>query len=258
VRKYIILLSAFLLVLVGCQGQTNEKNRKVEVYVLAAASLNNAMKQVEKEFEDTHPEIEVITSFASSGTLQRQIEQGAPADVFISASDLEFDRLRHKDLIDPKHSKTILSNELALVTNKSLNTNIQKPDNLTSEEINRISIGAPESVPAGKYAKETLEKLKLWKQIENKIVYAKDVQQVLSYIETGNVDAGFVYRSDAKTSSKVKIQSIVASDLHSPIIYPAGVLKNTQHPEEAKQFYEYLNHKQTMETFIDFGFKPID
>ncbi|WP_221568033.1 molybdate ABC transporter substrate-binding protein [Alkalihalobacillus sp. TS-13] len=257
-RKYLILLAALFIALFGCQGQSNDSNRKVEVYVLAAASLTNAMKQVEKEFEDTHPDIEVITSFASSGTLQRQIEQGAPADVFISASNFEFDRLRKKELIHPSYSKTILSNELALVTNKSLNVDIQKPENLTSDQIKRISIGAPESVPAGKYAKETLEKLKLWKQIENKIVYAKDVQQVLSYIETGNVDAGFVYRSDAKTSSKVKIQSIIASDLHSPIIYPAGVLKNTQHPEEAKQFYEYLNNKQAMETFIDFGFKPID
>ncbi|WP_261129943.1 molybdate ABC transporter substrate-binding protein [Bacillus sp. Marseille-Q3570] len=257
-RKYIILFFALLIVLVGCQGQSNEKNQKVEVYVLAAASLNNAMKQVEKEFEDTHPEIDLITSFASSGTLQRQIEQGAPADVFISASEVEFDRLRNKELIHPDYSKTILSNELALVTNKSLHAEIQKPDDLTSDGINRISIGAPESVPAGKYAKETLEKLKLWKQIENNIIYAKDVQQVLSYIETGNVDAGFVYKSDAKTSSKVEIQSIIESDLHSPILYPAGVLKNTQHLEEAKQFYEFLSNKQTMETFIEFGFKPID
>ncbi len=253
-----LVLMVLLLVLTGCQSGLNKENEKVELHVHAAASLSDALIQIEEDFEDAYPELEVILNFASSGTLQRQIEQGAPADLFISASEKEFNRLDQKNLFHPEFTKNILSNQLVFVTNKANKLNIQIPNDLKKEQVERISIGAPESVPAGKYAKETLENMELWKQVKDKIVYGKDVVQVLSYIETGNVDVGFVYASDAKSSSKVTVQTLIDSDLHSPIIYPAGVLKNTQNLEEAKQFYDYLQNQQAKDTFKEFGFKPID
>ncbi|WP_408011581.1 molybdate ABC transporter substrate-binding protein [Pseudalkalibacillus sp. A8] len=259
VRYDKLLVTTLIMVLLnGCQNGLNQENDKVELHVLTAASLTDALKQIEKDFEEAHPEIEVILNFASSGTLQRQIEQGAPADIFISASEKEFNRLNKKDLLHADYTKNILSNQMVLVTNKANKSNIQNPEDLKKDQVKRISIGTPVSVPAGKYAKETLESMELWERVEDKIVYAKDVRQVLSYIETGNVDVGFVYASDAKTSSKVTIHNSIDSDLHSPIIYPAGVLKNTQHPDEAKMFYEYLQHQQSKDTFKEFGFKPID
>ncbi|MCF6411229.1 molybdate ABC transporter substrate-binding protein [Pseudalkalibacillus salsuginis] len=257
-RYYKLVLMVLLLVLTSCQGGLNQGNEKVELHVHAAASLSDALQQIKEDFEDAYPEMEVILNFASSGTLQRQIEQGAPADLFISASEKEFNQLDQKNQFHPEFTKNILSNQLVFVTNKSNKSNIQIPNDLKKDQVERISIGAPESVPAGKYAKETLENMELWKQVKDKIIYGKDVLQVLSYIETGNVDVGFVYASDAKSSSKVKVQTLIDSDLHSPIIYPAGVLKNTQNLDGAKQFYDYLQNQQAKDTFKKFGFKPID
>lgn len=120
-----------------------------------------------------------------------------------------------------------------------------------------MSIGTPESVPAGKYAKELLEKMDIWNNIEEKVVYAKDVRQVLTYVETNNVDAGIVYKTDALISEKVNIVDTAEENTHDPIIYPLGVIKDTSHPEEAKLFYDYLQNEKSMDIFKEYGFKGL-
>lgn len=125
-------------------------------------------------------------------------------------------------------------------------------DNLTDSE--KIALGTPESVPAGAYGKESLTNLSLWDKVKDKIVYGKDVRQVLSYVETGNVDAGVVYKTDALISKKVKIVDETKADTHSPIVYPLGIVKDTKHPKEAKQFYDYLQTDEAMKVFEKYGF----
>ncbi len=125
---------------------------------------------------------------------------------------------------------------------------------LTDKGIDNIAIGQPESVPAGQYAKETLVARNVWNALEGKLVYAKDVRQVLTYVETGNVDAGFVYKTDALTSDKVKIALKIWPEVHSPIVYPVGIVKETKHGKEAKAFYEYLNSKAAGDIFAHYGF----
>ncbi|MBB3113242.1 molybdenum ABC transporter molybdate-binding protein [Paenibacillus phyllosphaerae] len=126
---------------------------------------------------------------------------------------------------------------------------------LTDKEIKKVAIGQPESVPAGQYAKETLTARKVWDTLENKLVYAKDVRQVLTYVETGNVDAGFVYKTDALTSKKVKNAINVLPSVHAPTLYPAGVLKESEHAAEATAFYTYPQSKEANTVFKKYGFK---
>lgn len=120
-----------------------------------------------------------------------------------------------------------------------------------------MALGTPESVPAGQYGKQTLDKLNVWKSIEGKVVYGKDVRQVLTYVESNNVDAGIVYKTDALTSQKVEIVATAKDDTHDPIIYPVGVIKNSAHLKEAQLFYEYLQNAQSMKTLEKYGFKKL-
>ncbi|MGM7700361.1 molybdate ABC transporter substrate-binding protein [Pseudalkalibacillus sp. Hm43] len=248
------------IIIAGCTNQpSTDPHEKVELHVLSAASLSDAMLVIEQQFEEDYPEIDLILNFASSGTLQRQIEQGAPADVFLSASEEKFNTLKKAGHIHQDYATSLFKNELVVITKKSDETaSLPELSNLKNDAIDRISIGVPESVPAGHYARETLENSNLWQGIQEKIVYAKDVRQVLSYVETGNVEVGFVYATDAKSSSKIHLLQKVDSILHTDIIYPGGIVKDTKHLEEAKTLFNFLQTEQSIKTFQKFGFMPID
>jgi molybdate transport system substrate-binding protein len=142
--------------------------------------------------------------------------------------------------------------------NKSTRLNVNSFNNLLDNNIKDIAIGTPESVPAGMYAKQTLAKLGLWEKLQPKMIQTKDVRQVLTYVETNNVDAGIVYMTDTKISDKVKVVSIADDQLHDPIVYPAGIIKKTKHPEDSKEFYQYLKSKPAKDIFKKYGFKALD
>ena len=131
--------------------------------------------------------------------------------------------------------------------------NITSFEDLTKAD--KIALGTPESVPAGKYGVETLENMQLWEALEPKVVYAKDVRQVLTYTETENVDAGLVYNTDAMISDKVATIATAPATTHTPIIYPVGVIKNTKHTAEAQDFYNFLQSEEAMKVFEQYGFK---
>ncbi|QHT60888.1 molybdate ABC transporter substrate-binding protein [Paenibacillus lycopersici] len=227
--------------------------KKTELLVSAAASLKDSLDVIEKTYEKQHPTIDLVFNYGSSGTLQKQIEQGAPADVFFSAGQKQMDTLVKEDLI-ADHA-TLLKNVLVLVVPSNSKLGFTTVKQLTDKSVKKIAIGQPESVPAGQYAQETLNARGVWKPLQSKLVYAKDVRQVLTYVETGNVDAGFVYKTDALTSNKVKIALNILPDVHSPILYPAGVVKETKHAAEAKAFYAYLQTNEANAVFEKFGFK---
>jgi molybdate transport system substrate-binding protein len=267
-KSYFLFLSMvmFVLIMSGCSKndqitkpedkKQDSPNEKVELIVSAAASLQDALNEITTAFEDENPNVKINYNFGASGSLQQQIFQGAPVDLFFSAAEDKFDQLVEEGLIETENGIDLLGNEIVLVVPKDSNKGISTFEDIGKAE--KISIGTPESVPAGKYAKETLENLNIWKSIERKTVFAKDVRQVLTYVETGNVDAGIVYKTDALVSSKVNIVATAKENTHAAIIYPIGVIKSSSHIKEAKLFYEYLQNKESKMTFEKYGFKGLN
>ncbi|WP_449620939.1 molybdate ABC transporter substrate-binding protein [Robertmurraya sp. Marseille-Q9965] len=250
-----ILVIAFIATACSSNGQSNAEKEAVELTVSAAASLQDALTEITTSFNKKYPDIKINYNFGASGALQQQISQGAPVDLFFSAAEDKFDKVVDEGLIIKDQSLDLVGNEIVLVVPKDSNKEINTFEDLVNAD--QISIGMPESVPAGKYAQEILTNLNLWNDIEGKIVYAKDVRQVLTYVETSNVDAGIVYKTDALISSKVKIVSTADPDTHGPIIYPVGIIKNSSHIQEAELFYEYLQSEEAMKTFDKYGFSGL-
>ncbi|MCC2930726.1 molybdate ABC transporter substrate-binding protein [Bacillus sp. LBG-1-113] len=255
-KKYSILtvaLTVFLLA-AGCSASqsSSDNEKEVTLTVSAAASAQDALEEIQKNYEKAHHNITIQDNFGSSGALQKQISQGAGADLFFSAAEDKFQKLVDDGDIAKKDSTDVVGNEIVLVVPKDGDSPVKSFDNLTDSE--KIALGTPESVPAGAYGKESLTKLSLWDKIKNKIVYGKDVRQVLSYVETGNVDAGVVYKTDALISKNVKIVDEAKADTHSPIVYPLGIVKDTKHHKEAKEFYDYLQTDEAMKVFEKYGF----
>jgi molybdate transport system substrate-binding protein len=251
-------LTLSLLLMVSLTGCGTAGNHPKELTVSAAASLKDSLMEIQKNYRQQNPGIKITFNFAASGTLQQQIEQGAPADLFISASKTQVDALEQKNLLVKESRVDLLGNELVLVVGKN-NTSITCIQDLTKESVGKISIGTPGSVPAGKYAQESLTNLNLWDTLQPKMVLAaKDVTQVLNYIEAGNVDAGFVYRSDALRSNEVKVIALVPPSSHQPIVYPAAIVAITKNVQEANAFIKYLQSSEVQQVFSKYGFQILE
>jgi molybdate transport system substrate-binding protein len=223
---------------------------------IAAASLTEAMIEIQKQYATVKPEVKVKINFGASGALQQQIENGAPVDLFISAGKKQMDALVKKNLIVNDTNVYLLGNELVLIVGKDDN-DVKTVEDLEKDEVQHIAIGYPDSVPAGMYAWQSLVNLGLWDTLGDKYVFAKDVKSVLSYVEIGNADAGFVYTTDALASSKVKVVVTLPSDSHEWIVYPAAVISASKHIKEATDFLNYIKSDAGMKTFIKYGFKDM-
>ncbi|MBD2419470.1 molybdate ABC transporter substrate-binding protein [Anabaena cylindrica FACHB-243] len=226
---------------------------KINLLVSAAASLQDVLKEIQPLYQQSQPNINMNYNFGSSGALQQQIEQGAPTDIFISAAKRQVDALEQKNLLIPGTRTIIAKNKLVLVVPAN-SSGVTSFYNLKDAKVKKIAIGEPRSVPAGQYAQQVLEKLKLWPQIKSKLVYANNVRQVLASVETGNADAGLIYTTDAKISKNVKV--VVAADekYHSAIIYPLAVLKRSKNVDAAKTFSRFLSSDQAKAIFKKYGF----
>ncbi|MCP3793014.1 molybdate ABC transporter substrate-binding protein [Paenibacillus sp. CH40] len=239
----------------GSSSQTSSKTAEtIELTISAAASLTDALKEIQHSYESTHTGIKLNFNFGGSGALEKQIEQGAPSDLFLSASTKNMKSLVDQQLIDTKKQKTWLTNELVAVIPADGTMNIASVTDLTKKEVKKVAIGIPESVPAGNYAQEALTKAKLWDTLQSKLVQAKDVRQVLQYVETGNADVGFVYKTDALTSQKAKIAFEVNPKTYSLVEYPIGIVKATKHIQEAEDFYAYLQSQESLNIMDKYGF----
>lgn len=254
--KYInILISSIVLftLLIGCNKNIDQNDKEiVSLTISAAASLNESLSEIKDQFEKEHTNIELVLNFGGSGSLQQQIKQGAPVDLFFSAAKDNFTELIEKGFIDKEKQDDIVGNNLVLIILKE--RTLESIDELTQGEIRKVAIGTPESVPAGRYAKQTIESFNLWNSLEPKLVMSKDVRQVLTYVETGNVDAGFVYNTDAMQSDKVDVVEKFSKNHHSPILYPAGIVKTSKHYDEAVVFYDYLKSDSARKIFEKHGF----
>ena len=257
----LIGLMIMALALVGCSSQPastptpTTQAQPVTLTVAAAASLTDVAKELQTVYSTKHPNVSIAYTLAASGTLQQQIEQGAPVDLFISAGKSQMDALEQKGLIVTATRKNVVGNELVLVASKDSKLNAF--DGLKDVTVKKIAIGTPESVPAGQYAKDTLTTLGMWDQLQPKLIQAKDVRSVLNYVETGEVDAGLVYRTDAATSDKVKIVAAAPAGSSKPIIYPMAIIASSKHQQEAQQFEDFLASAEATQLFEKYGFtKP--
>ncbi|MEH2328807.1 molybdate ABC transporter substrate-binding protein [Nostoc sp.] len=223
------------------------------ILVSAAASLKEALEEIKPLYQQSQSNINISYNFGASGALQQQIEQGAPADIFISAGKKQMDALEEKGLLLPGSRTNLANNRLVLIVAQDV-VGINSFYNLTDSKIKKIAIGEPRSVPAGQYGEQVLKKLKLYDRLKSKFVFANNVRQVLAAVESGNAEAGLVYATDAKISNKVKV--VVAADdkFHSPIVYPVAIIKSSKNPSAAKEFVQYLSGSEVKTVLRKYGF----
>ncbi|WP_077329788.1 molybdate ABC transporter substrate-binding protein [Virgibacillus siamensis] len=252
--KYIKYISFILIIILvsGCSNQAKDAEHKI--FVSAAASLSGPLNEIVDEFEKENPDTIVTLQFGASGKLAQQIQQGAPVDVFLSADEKRMDLLASQDMIVPDTRTNFTRNKLVLIANKNSAIQINTLKNLPQTNVSQIAIGNPKSVPAGTYTKQALENVGIWDSLAEKFVYAKDVRQVLTYVESGNTDLGFVYASDLKRSGLVKGISKINADLYDPIVYPAAVTASSETKKQAKSFIQFLKSDKAQTVLSDAGF----
>ncbi len=225
-----------------------------EITVSAAASLSNAFTDIAKSFEQ-QTGIKILLNFASSNNLLRQMESGAPVDVFASADQETMDKAEAKKITDTASRKTFALNDLVLIVPAG-KAEVKDAKELTAAGIKSIAIGKPENVPAGRYARESLTNSGVWDAIQGKFIYGDNVRQVLNYVQRGEVDAGFVYRTDALTALKnVSITAVMGG--HKPVSYPIAVCVTGSNAAGGKKFLDYVLTAEGQKVLAKYGFnKP--
>jgi molybdate transport system substrate-binding protein len=224
----------------------------VTLTLSVAASVKDAILEAEAAYRRDHTAIDFRNNFGGSGTLAREIENGAPVDAFLSASSKSMDELEAKSLIAPSTRRNLLRNSLVLIAPPD--SRLRDFQGLTDPSVRLIALGDPASVPAGQYGRQTLTALHLFDRLNKKLVLGEDVRQVLTYVETGNADAGIVYATDAQTSSRVRVVAVAPDSSHDPIVYPAAVVKASQNGEIARNFIDYLGTPVAQAIFVKHGF----
>ncbi|MCA0972372.1 molybdate ABC transporter substrate-binding protein [Halobacillus litoralis] len=251
--KQATILFILVLALTGCTSNAEEGRT---LTISAAASLTDAIEEITANYEKM-TDTTITLNVAGSGRLAQQIEQGAPADVFLSANQKWMDQLEESQSIDPSTRVDFVRNRLVVIAENGTKplSSLQSMTNLGTNE--QIALGQPDSVPAGTYTKQALETIQLWDDLEEKMVFGSDVRQVLAYVESGNVTYGIVYGSDAASSGQVAVVSEFESDAHDPIVYPAAVVQTSQQEDSARDFVSYLMSDEAQQILADRGFTPM-
>ena len=227
-----------------------------KVTVFAAASMTDALQQVAKDYAKQNPKNEVVFSFASSSTLAKQVEEGAPADIFVSASNKWMKYLSEKDLTVKETEKVLVGNDLVLIAPAKSAVNsvdIEKGEWINALKDSYLSVGDPAHVPAGQYAEEALSKLNLWDKVQERLARAKDVRGALALVERAEAPYGIVYSTDAKISQQVKTVAVFPVDSHKPVVYPVSILKDHDNAD-ARDFLKYLESDAAKKVLVGYGF----
>lgn len=223
--------------------------------VSAAASLTNAFRELATLYEAKHPDTTLQLNFAGSGALLQQIAKGAPVDVFASADQVSMDQAQEQGLIKAEQRRNFVSNTLVVVVPAEDGKSPVSLADLTKPAYARIAIGLPASVPVGRYTKAVLNKAQLWTAIEPKMIGAQNVRQALDYVARNEVDAGFVYATDAALTDKVKVAFTVPTE--APILYPIAPLNASKNAEAARAFVDFSTSDEAAVVLAKYGFgKP--
>lgn len=224
-----------------------------ELNVFAAASLSDALRELAPAYETSSGD-RLKFNLAASSTLARQIREGAPADVFFPADEAKMEDLAKAGLIDPATRRRVLSNTLVLVVAADRPAGLKQPADLATDRVKRLALAEPQTVPAGIYAKEYLTRLGLWEKVSAKVISTENVRACLAAVESGNVDAGFVYKTDALSSKQVRVAYEVAAGAGPTISYPVAVVKHSAHAEAAAKFAAWLASPAARTVFEKYGF----
>ena len=244
-----ILFLAMVMLLIGKVAQP----RAAEITVSAAASLNNVFGEMKTAFEKENRGLVVQTNFAASNPLLKQIVEGAPVDVFASADEATMDKAADAKVVDTKTRKTFTKNDLVLIVPKGA----KKPASLNElAKLGKIAVGNPDFVPAGRYTREALTVAKLWDSLQAKYILGTNVRQVLDYVSRGEVDAGFVYGTDAKQQAG-KVDVALVCTGHTPVTYPIAVATTGKNAKDGQKFVDFVLSKQGQTILAKYGFvKP--
>lgn len=223
------------------------------VTVFAAASLTESLKEIAAAYEKQSGD-KIVFNLGASSVLARQIEEGAPADIFFSADEAKMDALEKKNLIVKETRRSRLSNSLVIVVASDSALPLRVASDLTNSAVQRLALADPKTVPAGIYAKEYLTKAGLWSALEKKVVPLDNVRAALAAVEAGNAQAGLVYKTDAGISKKVKVAHEVPVNDGPAISYPLALVKEGKQPAAARKFLDHLNSDEAARVFAKFGF----
>ncbi len=247
-RRPFVPFIALCLALVGTNGL-----RAAEIRVFAAASLSDALTEIARTYESVSGD-KLVLNLAASSLLARQIKEGAPADLFFSADEAKMNDLAQAGLIVADSRRTLLGNSLVIVIAADSKVPVASPADLAKPAVGRIALAEPQTVPAGIYAKEFLQRANLWDKVVAKVVPTENVRACLAAVESGNVDAGIVYKTDARISKKVKVAYEVPAADGPKISYPLAVVKDAPQAEAARRLAAYLASSEAMVVFAKHGF----
>ncbi len=250
----VLLFASLIAGLIGC----SEKEGAVTLNVFAASSLTDALNEVDDLYMAKHTNVTITPNFNSSGTLQTQIENGGPCDVFLSAAAKQMDNLQNGGLILEDTRKDLLNNKVVLIVPNDSTLGLTDFNGLTGANVSKIAIGDPASVPAGSYAKKAFDQLGIYSQVQSKLVLCTNVKQVLTYVENGDVDAGIVYSTDYLISTKVKKVADGPAEVNATIVYPVAVIKASENQNAAKKYEDFLFSNEAGQVFEDYGFVLVE
>jgi molybdate transport system substrate-binding protein len=250
IRELVGALTVVLLTAVAAYAQ--------DVTLSVAVSLKEVTEELGRAFMAARPGVTLRYNFGASGELQKQIEAGAPVDVFLSAAQRQMDDLEKQNLIVPASRRAFARNALVVVKPADSRIDITKPGDLLEARVGRIVIGNPKTVPAGQYAEESLRALGLWDRLRPKLIFSENVRQALDYVARGEVDAGFVYSTDAASRAQgVKEAFRPPDDSYRPVIYPGAVVAASKQAALAQAFLDLLGGAEGRTVLSRFGFQPV-
>lgn len=257
-RKKWTSLCLVLVMLCGLTGCIKKEEKKeVELHILAAASMTDVLTEISEAYEKEHEHVKFVFSFDSSGTLKTQIEEGAPADIFISAAMKQMNELNKGGFMKKDSIVQLLENKVVLIQPQDAEVKLTSFEEVASDKVSMIAIGNSD-VPVGQYTEQIYKNLGLWEQVEKKANLATNVRQVLDWVATKNASCGIVYATDAMIEPKVEVICEAPKGACDKVVYPAGIVKSSEHVEEAEQFMDYLKTDEAKAVFTEYGFSAYE
>jgi len=251
------ILFAVALFLTGCASSRDRSEGPVELSVFAAASLQDVLRPVAAQYETSH-QTKIVFNFASSNTLAQQILYGARADLFFSADEIQMNLVAEEGLLKDNSRVDLLSNRLVIIAPADSKTAVKEPRDLLDSRFRRLSLGDPQAVPVGVYARKYLEALGLWEELKKRVVPAPNTRAALALVASGAAEAGIVYQSDALMTDKVKILYQATEPAAPRICYPVAILRSSTQSDEAQQVLEFCRTPAAARIFERYGFILLD
>lgn len=234
-------------------SEVEEELEEIELFVSAAASLTDVLQEIAGEYKAIAPNVTLTFTFDSSGTLQTQIEEGAPADIFISAAQKQMDALEEQGLILSETRIDLLENKVVLIVPADAESAVMSFEDVGTDAVSMVAVGG-ESVPVGQYTEQVFTNLGIWEDVQAKANYGENVRAVLTWVESGEVDCGIVYATDAATSDQVTVVCDAPEGSCDEVIYPVALIEGTKYQEEAQAFLDFLTSLNSTALFEEAGF----